>query len=495
MFDTLAPMRSWLVVCLATALPGCAQLAGIDKTSAADPSDRLTIQRTAVGATVVTTPLDLTALSSTYLVPDATGPGGFARVPGDIETAGTWVADVPGGEPQMLFTLPDVPAPFLRLFDLGRDVTASYTVLEHQNPVAPPMNATISANVALPAPLAGGEVIEFAVVGAWVQRTFTPAELPVAPATQLTATFPYATVASVASSGMLTAISPDDIVMVLEYIAGVLTAASDTPGVAQEATTTVTGTLVAVPADQKIAVPVDPTAIAARLSAGRPAVGVPTINWAMTAAPGGAGGTAAGPTLASGTLTAVDTMIASNYGNPFATTRSWPSTFQVSARATRTYTPPSQGLPVTLDATLYEVTEPIGGLSATLPAPLPIVISIANTTILTDGLDLVVDPMVPVAIALTLDQPTATLYQIQLLELVPNVGATALVFAERLSATSRTPTFSVPPELFQPGHIYTLRAIALQGGYPNLADGDVATHSLPGAAGAFDSGVFTVVAP
>jgi hypothetical protein len=71
----------------------------------------------------------------------------------------------------------------------------------------------------------------------------------------------------------------------------------------------------------------------------------------------------------------------------------------------------------------------------------------------------------------------------------------ALVSKRVVLATGVRPELVLPPELFEVGKTYHLRASVTLGGYPALADGDLTERELPVAIASMDSGVFMVVAP
>src|SRR5512140_1331400 len=98
------------IIAGSAALPGCAQLAGIDVTTGADHSNvTLGFDRLSIGATVVTAPADLTTGMATYLVDSTSDPSGFERVPAMLADGdpSTWTAKIADGSPQVLFALPD----------------------------------------------------------------------------------------------------------------------------------------------------------------------------------------------------------------------------------------------------------------------------------------------------------------------------------------------------------------------------------------------------
>jgi len=186
------------------------------------------------------------------------------------------------------------------------------------------------------------------------------------------------------------------------------------------------------------------------------------------------------------------------YGNPFVGTHDWPDVVTWSTSASRTYTPPALGLPVTASTGLYQLASPAAGLTLDLPAGLPITITMGGTALTTDGATMTVDPNKAVPVSFVADVADNTLFQLQLFELVPNAptGATALAYQQKLGASSTNgPNFLLPPELFEVGKVYVLRAVCIQGGFPTIATGDLTNRALPQAVGYMDSAVFTVAAP
>jgi hypothetical protein len=118
-----------------------------------------------------------------------------------------------------------------------------------------------------------------------------------------------------------------------------------------------------------------------------------------------------------------------------------------------------------------------------------------GTPLTADGMMMTVDPAKAVEVSFVADVADNTLYQVQLFELLPNAQNTALVFTTRLGASGTKPSFLLPPELFEVGHNYALRAICIQGGYPTIGTGDLTHREPPQAVGFLDAGAFTVVAP
>jgi hypothetical protein len=160
-------------------------------------------------------------------------------------------------------------------------------------------------------------------------------------------------------------------------------------------------------------------------------------------------------------------------------------------QATRSYVPPSAGVPVSLVAGMHERAILVPALQMRLPAGLPTRITLNGTVLETDGVT-IAKPARAVEVTFTTDVPENTMYQLQLFKLVPNMAGTALERENKLSANGAQPRFVLPPELFEPGALYTLRAIAVQGGFPGLADGDLTRREIPIAVSFVDGGVFRV---
>jgi hypothetical protein len=253
--------------------------------------------------------------------------------------------------------------------------------------------------------------------------------------------------------------------------------------------TLVFGSMSALAPTTTVAVPFDPSMDVARFAALMPATTSGGIGWRINASPGN--GYAIGPVLQSGTAAATDTMIPIAYANPFATSDNWDPVFVVSDTASRTFTPTAPALPVTLYSQLVQFTAADATASVSFPASMPQTIAVAGTPLITDGLAITLDPTQPVTVTVTPDLTTTTLYELELYALVPDTGNTALMYQEVFSATSDQPTLTLPPELFQDG-TYTMRAVCIDGSYPNAEAGDVTTHPFPFGYGFLDSGVFTV---
>ena len=263
-----------------TALPGCAQIAGIDVTSGADHSNvTLGFDRVSIGATVVTGPQDLTAGMATYLVDSDTDPSGFERVPAMLASGdtSTWTANITDGSPQPLFTLPAGEP--TNLYDLGRDGLGDVVAFEHPGATPGVATDTIDTTLTIPA-WNGTDAFELYIVGTWGQRS-----LPVPAAvgdTAIAATFTYGSLASITGAKSLATVTDADAVLALaRSTTGKLVGVYDQTGLATNA---VTGTIAPVTADTTAMAAIDQAAIGARLAAAVPAGGAPTIAWTVTAA-------------------------------------------------------------------------------------------------------------------------------------------------------------------------------------------------------------------
>jgi hypothetical protein len=474
-------------------LAGCAQLAGIDKTSSTDPDlVRLTVERISVGATVSRAPQDLSANSASFLVPDDAAVEGFTRVPADLTDVNVWTAPIATGTPPVQFDLPDFPTPNQHAWQLpSRDVSLGYAVYEHPMPTPAPAMAMLTVGATLPTAYAAGEGFTFSSIGTWNSRSFTGAQLPAVGATALgPITFPFS------STTKLTGrphdqITSADTVLVLRYLANRLTGVMEAAPFEQTGDDVVMGSMTEVPADRTLDVMLAPASVAGRYLPLRPAMGAATRSWNLVAAPGVDVSATAGIQLHAGTVPAMDPgALTVTYGNPFEA-KGWRTVFLWATAATRTITPVGQMLPVTLRAELFTYTEPTPGMVLTLPVGLPELISINGMPLSTDNL-MIPRPTRAPAISFV-SGGTDTAYQVQLFELVPNMANTALEYRFVIDALGTTKDLMLPPEVFVPGKLYTLRAVSMAGGYANIADGDLSTRTLPLSVGFLDSGVFSVM--
>ncbi len=471
---------------LAAMLCGCAQLFGLDETSGVSPpSASLTIQRTSIGSRISYAPQDLGGSTATYLVPDSADPTGLVRVAATLAEPGRWTAPLTTPAP-ILFDLPDYPKPILRLFDFPQiELKALFGVLEHPSPQPAPEGATISVNATLDVAHNGTDRYELFTLGSWNAIGLTPPAVgTLGPIAQ---TFPFASMSSLTGRTPHERIAFEDAAVVLRYAGNQLRGAFKATPFEQTGADTITGTMTTVEL-QQATVGIDQTDMMRRYTAVRPPAGTPSTQWTLRAAPGAQLNADLGPLLGAGPPTDLTT-ISFQAGNPFAP--DWPSTMLWLTQATRTYTPPSAGLPVTLFAGMHERAVLVPALEMRLPAGLPTRITLIGTVLETDGVT-IARPARAVEVSFTTDVPSNTMYQLQLFQLVPNAGGTALQLELKLGANGAQPRFLLPPELFEPGALYTLRAIAVQGGFPGLATGDLTQRAIPIAISFLDSGVFRV---
>jgi hypothetical protein len=473
-------------------LGGCAQLAGIEETSG-DGRDGVSIavERVSVGTTVIRAPQDLTGSTARYLVADELDPSGFTRVEALETDAGLWTADIFDATPPVQFDLPDNPGPrFDRLIALpNKDLLTVFDVFEHPNPVASDPNAMLSVNATLEAAFASGTFDMF-IVGNWSQIG-----LPAPAVGALTLTPPPFTVSAMASltGRPIEAITTDDAAFIMRRIAGTnqLDGLVEIPPFAQTGNDTLAGTFTTIVADRPLTLTIDPTEAAARFSAVRPAIGAAGFAWELRASPGHEIAANSGPLLhAAGALVA-DTAVNAMYANPFEP-RGWRTVLTWFGNGSRTVTPPGQALAVTLSAGMSQaIVDPTAGLSLDFPAGLPEQVSIAGTSLSIDGVEISA-PTGPVEVTAIVDRSTATVYTLEVRELVPNADSTALIAVRTVLAISLTPSFTLPPEIFKVESRYSLRVQTIDGLFPNIAAGDLNTRALPASTAFLDSGVFQV---
>ncbi|HSK05814.1 MAG TPA: hypothetical protein VK932_31420 [Kofleriaceae bacterium] len=469
---------------LAAMLCGCAQLFGLDETSGGPPSASLSFERVSIGARVVTAPQDLSGSMATYLVPDDADPTGLARVAAIEVEPGRWTAPITRPAP-VLFDLPDYPEPVLRIFDFPQvEVKGLFGVLEHPSPQPAPEGATITVNTTLDVPFNGTDRFELFTLGSWNAVALAA---PAVGATVLTQTFPFTAMSSLTGRMPHERITADDAAVVLRYAGNELRGAVRAAPFDQTGADTVSGPLTTVEL-QPFSFAIDQVDLMRRYGLARPLAGTPSMQWTLRAAPGAQLNTDLGPLLAAGGPTDATT-VSSQAGNPFAP--DWPSTVLWLTRASRTYTPPAAGLPVTLFAGMHERAILESGLQMKLPAGLPTRITLIGTVLENDGVT-IAKPARGVEVSFQTDVPENTMYQLQLFKLVPNAAMTALQYELKLGANGVQPRFVLPPELFEAGALYTLRAITVAGGFPGIAEGDLTQRSIPIAVSFLDSGVFQV---
>ncbi len=478
-------------VALVVGLAGCAQLAGLDETSGDGRTGlSLAFERVSIGATVVRGPLDLMGERADFLAPDEIDPSGLARVEATLTGTDSWTADYFDGPLPVQFALPEFQ-PHARLWDYpNTTLLGSFEVLEHPSPTPAPVDAMFTVNVALDVAYQGVEGFQLFTVGSWNVRGLEPPAL-VGEATLAPPPFLMTSMTSFTGRPH-EAITTDDAVLVLRYLGNDLTGVFEVPPFTQTGSDTIMGALAPVAHDRMLDVRIDQAAATARFTAVRPAVSAPSFGWDLRAAPGAAYNQNLGPVLHAVGVAPTDTMIQVAYGNPFDA-RGWKSTLTWASNANRTVTLPGQTLPVTLSAGMFQrVIDPAAALVLDLPAGLPELITLDGRPLSSDGGTVAAPTRAVEVTFLNGGSQTHTLYQLQLFELVPNAGGTALVQVIRLSASGTDPSFTLPPELLEPGKLYSLRAVTVLGGFPAIADGNFRERELPIAVSFLDSGAFQV---
>jgi hypothetical protein len=495
----------------------CAQLAGIQDTNDKNrPGDSLAVTRMSVGNKVVLAPLDPTGLSATYFVASS-DPSGFDRVPAAPDPShGGWTTTKVHTPAPVEFTLPDVPTPIPRLFTFpSPQLSVLYGVLEHPNRQPMPTGSTFTVKLPLDAPVVAGQSFQVYVVGAWLQRGFSATEAPVVGATELAPPdFGFTAANSVSGRPQIDQITADDAFLILRYTGAILTGVAEAVPFTQTDTantvmTQTTMTSVAPgPQSPAFSAPIAPSALAGRYMAVQPAAPAPLqvqINWSLVAAPGYTIASNAGPVLQSGAVAMTDTGVSVTYENPFVM-RGWNTIFTLATAVNRVYMAPlgpmGGALPVNLQAGMNQFLEPPQGastpVSLDLPAGLPQAITLGTVLLTIDGLSIKTQSQF-VHVSFTVDAPASaagqspTLYNLQLFDLVFNPTTMAVDRVIVFAAASKDPAFALPPELFQAGHSYTLRALSTLGGYPTIDQGDFLHRQLPLAQSYLDSGVFTVM--
>lgn len=494
-----------LPVTAGAAAVGCAQLAGIQDTNGnARPGDSIAVTRMSIGSKVALAPLDPGPLPATYFVASS-DPSGFDRVPAAPDPAhGGWTTKLRAAAP-VEFTLPDVPTPIPRLFALpSPQLSVLYGVLEHAGRRDAPMGATFAVNVALDAPTAAGQTFQTYVVGAWLQRLFSTTEAPVGVMQLAPPPFAFTAGNSVAGRSSLDLVTPDDAFLILRYTGAALTGVAEAPAFAQTemATTVPPAMMTAVTPDQMLDAKIAPATIATRYTKVAPAVATLQMNWSLVAAPGASIASNAGPALQSGSVAMADPGITAPYGNPFIA-RGWNTIFTLATSESRVYAPTDAmgvATPITLSAGMNQFFDPAHATDLELPAGLPQTITLFGNVLLTTDTVMVKLPTKFVDVSFTVDTPmlatgpapSPTLYELEMFDLVVNPTGTALERQLVLAAVSDVPKFALPPELFQAGHRYSLRAITDLGGFPTIDQGNFLDRQLPLAQSYLDGGVFTV---
>jgi hypothetical protein len=406
----MAMLRSMAMRCgvLLLLASGCAQLFGIDETSAPDaPSGEqvtLSMQRASIGASLVRAPFDLTGQTAKFLVDD--GGGGFTQIDGVLGPADTFSAPILTGTPAALFSMPDM---VLRLSALpSRDQRWHYGVFEHPDPVAPLPNSIVMLTVTLPTQYVAAETFRVEVIGAWMRRPLMAADLPTPAAgnVNISRALPYASFTPSTSSPAAKIVA-SDVALLLRYGTPPATA-NQLTGVFQaqfeqtDGTDPMNGTLSAVQAGDALSATIDPPGYSARFAAVNPAVTGLGMSWSVNASPGHAVGSTGGVALNSASPAMTDTTINASYGNPFESL-DWRAILTFVSSSSRTYMVGTTAVP--LGASLVTYQTPGTGLGLTFPVGLPITVRANLTPLTSDGMNLPLDLSKAVTIDAIIDRP------------------------------------------------------------------------------------------
>lgn len=513
---------------------GCAQLVGIDNTIG--PGDSIAVTRLSIGSKVVQAPVDPAEISATYFVASR-DPSGYDRVSAVPDPSHSRLTTQLRSPAPVEFTLDHDATPMQRLFafpgpplsvldvspnpatsaaDTARFGNTLYGVLEHPGRQDAPMGATFTVKATLDAAVVAGQSFQVYVVGAWLQRVFSGTEVPMVGATELAPpAFSFTAANSVSGRPQVDQITTDDTFLILRYtgpnLTGVALATPFTQDMTGASTTPVFPSMMAVAPGMlspAFSASVAPGAIAERYKTVRPAVAAPPLvqmTWSLVAAPGYAVASNAGPVLQSGTVAMADTGVSVSYENPFAML-GWNTMFTLATSVSRVYMAPlgpmGMPIPVTLFAGMNQFLEPpaspVPPVSLDLAAGLPQVITIGNTVLATDNAFIKQSSQF-FNVSFTVDAPSGaadqgpTSYNLQLFDLVFNPTTMAVDRVLVFAAAGKDPAFALPPELFQVGHSYTLRALSTLGGSPGTEQGELLHPQLPLAQSYLDSGTFTVM--
>ena len=474
---------------------GCAQIFGINNTTSPDvgPSEvTAQLQRVSIGATVVKTPYDLSKQTGKFLVEN--GAGDLMQVPAMVLGTDTFAATIPTGTPPVLFTLPDAPIPYLRLWSApSRVQKGNFLAYEHALAADPSATAAITVSVNLPTPYMASEALRVEVIGAWTGHTLAGAELPAAAATAINTTIMYSLFPSFVGAAPKK-ISTDDVVLVERYLGNQLTGYYKPPPFMQSESDTISGDMMAVTPDQPLSAAVTPMAYTQRFAAVRPAVTGGGTSWALTAAPGYAYAASAGVKLHAGAVAATDTMINTMYANPFDSLGWHPLVFISSAQA-RTFS--FSGVMTSLGANMYTAAEAGTGLTFDMPAGLPITMRVNQMPLTIDGAMLPLDLTMPVEFDAQFDRTNNSAYQMTLWEMVLSADMMRVENHPIVDAITSgdSPKFRLPPELLMVDHYYFVTFRSMKGGLTGAATGDLQTVTLPISVAAADSAVFKVTMP
>jgi hypothetical protein len=483
-------------------LGGCAQIAGIDDTTGnvtPPGTASLTLVRSSVGVAVVTSPLDLTGQSATFLVTDPDADDGLQRLPAMQTDAGVWTVSTDAENPAVLFSLPDDPEQTLHILELPfKDTKQMFREYEHpgRTVAVAPETSMLTVNVALPSAfLSLTESFQLATIGAWGKRSL---DAPVDMALTLApATFTYDTVNS-ANGRPLDKITSADSVLVLRYNSGTLTGVLESVPFDQTGNDTISGTMTAVSTMDQLSVTVNNETVGQRYQPLRPAMPPPSMSWGVVAAPGANIAATAGVNLTGATITNAAGMgtIGASYLNPFIS-KGWGSIFIWSTSSLRAFTPDGAPGPASMMAALYQLSAPRDGITLDMPVGMPESITLDGMPLSSDGVT-IARPTKPAICSFQVPPtPMNTLYRLELYELVPNTAMppTGLDHKLVVEITSDKAEMFIPPEMFADGKTYTIRAIVVAGDYPGVNSGDLSTRELDQAGAFMESGVFTVGTP
>lgn len=478
------------------AASGCAQLFGLDETSGPDVDPTLvslTMQKWSIAADVSKEPLDLTDHMPTFLADD--GAGGFTRIAGEITEPGVASASVPDGALGVMFTLPDLPTPYARLWQTpSRHHRGIFAAFGRPNAEEPLPNSEIVLTATLPSAYQSNEAFRIEAIGAWTGRAVTPVEPADGTATTITATLPYSSFSRL-TSAPAARITSADVVVIERYVGNLLTGVYQVPPFDQtDGQDPIDATLVAVPANRPLNATVAPASYADRFSAVRPAVSGLSQSWVVSAAPGWAIGSTSGPRLHGGVVAMADTTISTMFGNPFESL-GWRALFQFTAQATRNHMF-MDAAGITLSSSMFAVAEPSDMLALEMPAGLPINIRANEMPLSTDGMTLSLDLAKAVEIDAILDRPSCAFHSVTLYKVELNAEMTSVVRTIVVEvAGAGEPKVRLPPDLFEPGSSYYVDFRCMDGGFVDAAAGDFQNLSLPYSVSRADSAVFQVVAP
>lgn len=493
-----------LVFAALVASTGCAQLFGIDETTAVDANVSLAsiqVQRVSVGATVEKDPQDMSSQMATFYDDSA---GTLAPVPGVLAGTDTFTGAA-AGNPSAIFTVPDTIVP-TRMWALpARTQRGNFVQYEHPNPQPALPSSAFDVIVTLPTPYVTGESFAIQAIGAWMTRTLVAADLPTVDTMVSTidppAPIPYSMFVPIGPNVTAWRVTLNDVVVLLRYTANRLSGVFQTQLEQTDGPDLLMGTMTAVQANSTLMATLDPPGFTTRFAAARPAVAGLAMSWRVNAAPGHAVAVDTGVRLNSGALT-TETSLMTTYGNPFESL-DWRAVFLFTASASRSYTYSEGGMMAAVGlsasfSTTLTTTEPATTVNLANAAGLPITIEANQATLVTDGMTLTIDPAQPVVVEATLDRPTNTAYQLTLVQLGLDTSGMAPVVTRTIvvdAITAGMPTFKLPPTLFTAGKSYYFTFRAIQGGLSDAASGDTQTPTLPVSYAALDSAVFTVGMP